>query len=102
MARQPRHPTLVFPSGQRIAKVNMMPHPFLALSWPNPSFPTQAKKPAISKEGPQKSSLQGRCGGLSDLASRGDPWLRLGGQVKVELLHQQFLIGIEFRVAAED
>ena len=68
----------------------------------NPSFPTQAKKPAISKEGPQKSSLQGRCGGLSDLASRGDPWSRLGGQVKVELLHQQFLIGIEFRVAAED
>ena len=35
MARQPRHPTLVFPSGQRLAEVNMMPHPFLALSWPN-------------------------------------------------------------------
>ena len=37
MARQPRHPTLVFPSGQRLAEVNMMPRPFLALSWPNVS-----------------------------------------------------------------
>src|SRR5262249_3261768 len=75
---------------------------FIAYSKANPTFPTQSKKPGISRGHPQKSPLQGRCGGLNDLASCGDPRSRLGGQVEVELLHEEFLIGIEFRVAAED
>src|SRR6516225_1143597 len=68
----------------------------------NPTFPTQAKKPGRSRGHPQKSPLQGGCGGPNDLASCGDPRSRLDGQVEVELLHEEFLIGIEFRVAAED
>src|SRR5215468_9099065 len=69
---------------------------------PSPTFPTQAKKPGISRGHPQKSPLQGGCGGLNDLASCGDPRSRLDGQVEVELLHEELLIGIEFRIAAED
>src|SRR6516165_10447604 len=68
----------------------------------NPTFPTQAKKPGISRGHPQKFPLQGGCGGLDDLASCGDPRSRLDGQVEVKLFHEEPLIGIEFRVAAED
>src|SRR6516225_1404879 len=67
-----------------------------------PTFPTQAKKRGISRGRPQKSPLQGGCGGLDDLASCGDPRSRLDGQIEVELLHEELLIGIELRVAAED
>src|SRR6516162_8693159 len=73
-----------------------------AVAAPNPTFPTQAKKPGISRGHPQKSLLQGRCGCLDGLASCGDPRSRLDGQVEVELLHEELLIGIELRVAAED
>src|SRR5262252_1844672 len=65
----------------------------------NPTFPTEAKKPGISRGHPQKFPLQGGCGGLNDLACCGDPRSRLDGQVEVELLHEELLIGIEFRVA---
>src|SRR5436853_3322735 len=51
----------------------------------SPTFSTQAKKPGISRGHPQKSSLQGGCGGLNDLASCGDPRSRLNGEVEVEL-----------------
>src|SRR5437764_11724488 len=73
-----------------------------AMSSLSPTFSTQAKKPGISRGHPQKSSLQGGCGGLNDLASCGDPRSRLDGQVEVKLLYEELLIGIEFRVAAED
>src|SRR6516162_8770314 len=66
----------------------------------SPTFPTQKKAWNI-KGAPQKSPLQGRCGGLNYLAW-GDPRSRLDGQVEVELLHEELLTGIEFRVAAED
>src|SRR5215468_9983349 len=69
---------------------------------PSPTFPTQAKKPGISRGHPQKSPLQGGCGGLNDLASCGDPRSRLDRQVEIELLHEKLLIGIEFGVTAED
>src|SRR5215468_11732265 len=69
---------------------------------PSPTFPTEAKKPGISRGHPQKFPLQGGCGGLNDLACCGDPRSRLDGQVEVELLHEELLIGIEFRIAAED
>ena len=36
------------------------------------------------------------------MASCGDPRSRLDGEVEVELLHEELLIGIEFGVAAED
>src|SRR6516162_7194272 len=64
--------------------------------------PLKAKKRGISGGHPQKSPLQGECGGLNDLASCGDPWSRLDGQAEVKLLHEELLIGIEFSVAAED
>ena len=36
------------------------------------------------------------------MASSGDPRSRLDGQVEIELLQEELLIGIEFGVAAED
>jgi hypothetical protein len=69
---------------------------------PNPTFPTQSKKSCNIKGGPPKVFTTGQVSGPNDLASSGDPWSRLDGQVELELLHQQLLISIEFRVAAED
>ena len=39
---------------------------------------------------------------MDDLAGGGNPWWGLRGQVKLELLHEELLIGIEFCIASEN
>jgi hypothetical protein len=63
---------------------------FAAIQMLDVHFPTtdgrtlNSSKKAWNIKGPQKSPLQGGCGGLDDLASCGDPRSRLDGQVEVE------------------